>query len=238
MSKKIKGRIYLVPTPLSEDNLENLSPEIKSIVSGCTHFLVESFKMGRRHIKSINPLVQFDQCMIEQLDKHTPFEELPALIQPVLDGHDLCILSDAGSPVIADPGSNMIRLAHDYGIQVSPLSGPSSIMLALIGSGFNGQQFTFHGYLSRDKGKLRSELKKVEAQARQGVTQIFMETPYRNLAIFRQILTDIKGDMRLCVACDITSKSELIEVNSIASWKSREEPDLHKRPCIFLLSQR
>jgi 16S rRNA (cytidine1402-2'-O)-methyltransferase len=237
MTNKKQGRIYLVPTPLLEGHVESIPTFNREVVRACRHFLVESFKMGRRHIRAMVPDFDLDQSYLEELNKHTPLEELETLIAPVELGQDICILSDAGCPGVADPGSALVQLAHRKRIEVVPLSGPSSILLALMASGFNGQQFIFLGYLSRDKGKLKQDLKRIEQEARKGITQIFMETPYRNLAVMQELLQVISGDLQLCIACDITGSKEFILSQPVAEWKKQDLPDLHKRPCIFVIGK-
>ena len=235
MNKKKTGRIYLVPTPLLEGEVHTIPMLNREIVGGCTHFLLESLKMGRRHIRAMVPDFDLDHAHLEVLNKHTPPQELEILIAPVEHGQDICILSDAGCPGVADPGSDLVQLAHRKAIEVIPLSGPSSILLALMASGFNGQQFSFLGYLSRDKGKLKQDLKKIDQAARKGITQIFMETPYRNLAVMQELLQVISGDLQLCVACDIAGTNMYLKSQPVAHWQKQGLPDIHKRPCIFVL---
>lgn len=232
---KNRGRLYLVPTPLVDGQTEVLPQSNHLIVRNCSYFLVESLKMGRRHVKAMVPDFDFNKASFEELNKKTDPTQLEELLQPALAGHDLCILSDAGSPVIADPGGNIVKLAHRKGIDVLPLTGPSSIMLALMASGFNGQQFSFHGYLNRDKNKLRNDLKRLEHEVKSGYTQIFMETPYRNLAIYNQILDCLSPSSLLSIACDLTAPTGYVHTKSIAQWSQLPEPNIHKRPCIFLL---
>jgi 16S rRNA (cytidine1402-2'-O)-methyltransferase len=238
VTKKKKGRIYLVPTPLLEGEVQTIPTLNREIVQGCSNFLLESLKTGRRHIRAMVPDFDLDQAHLEVLNKHTPPQELEVLMAPVDQGHDICILSDAGCPGIADPGSALVQLAHRKAIEVVPLSGPSSILLALMASGFNGQQFSFLGYLSRDKSKLKQDLKKIEQAARKGITQIFMETPYRNLAVMQELLQVISGDLQLCIACDITGVNEMIKSQPVAHWQKQDLPDLHKKPCIFVIGGR
>lgn len=235
MMHKKPGRLFLVPSPLAEGQTDTLPAFNGTVVSQCRYFLVESLKMGRRHVKAMVPEFDFTNSHFDELHKDTPAESLEDLLRPVTEGEDICVLSDAGSPAIADPGSQLIRLAHRWQIEVVPLAGPSSIMLALMASGLNGQSFTFHGYLSRDKGKLRSDLKHLEQEARKGYTQIFMETPYRNEALFEQVLNTVSPGLVFGIACDLTGPNSLIRTQTIAQWKKDQKPVLHKRPCIFLL---
>lgn len=235
MTNKKSGRIYLVPTPLIDGAIESIPAANRLIVGQCRYFLVESLKMGRRHVKAMFPAFDFTHAVFEELNKNTEASELNHLIDPAKNGFDICILSDAGSPVIADPGSNIVQLAHHHGIEVVPLAGPSSIMLALMASGLSGQNFTFHGYLSRDKVKLKIDLRRLDYEAKKGYSQIFMETPYRNEVLFDQIINTLNSDMLLCIAADLTSPNSFIKTQSIAHWKKDKKPDLHKRPCIFIL---
>jgi 16S rRNA (cytidine1402-2'-O)-methyltransferase len=235
MTHKKSGRIFLVPTPLIDGAMESLPEANRLVVSQCRYFLVESLKLGRRHVKAMVPSFDFSQAVFEELNKNTDSSELDLLLDPAKNGFDICILSDAGSPVIADPGSNIVQLAHRHHIEVVPLPGPSSIMLALMASGLSGQNFVFHGYLSRDKSTLKNDLKRIEHEARKGYSQIFMETPYRNIALFDQILETLHGDILFCIAADLTSPNSLVKTQSIAQWKKDEKPNLHKRPCIFIV---
>ena len=235
MTDKKSGRLYLVPTPLIDGAMESIPEANRLIVSQCRYFLVESLKLGRRHVKAMVPGFDFSQAVFEELNKNTDTSQLDDLLKPAKSGLDICILSDAGSPVIADPGSNVVQIAHRYGMQIVPLSGPSSIMLALMASGLTGQNFVFHGYLSRDKGQLKSDLRRLDQEARKGYSQIFMETPYRNTALFDQIINTLNGDLLLCIAADLTSPNSLVKTQSIAQWKKDKKPDLHKRPCIFIV---
>jgi 16S rRNA (cytidine1402-2'-O)-methyltransferase len=235
MTNKKSGRIYLVPTPLIDGAIESIPAANRLIVGQCRYFLVESLKIGRRHVKAMFPAFDFTLAVFEELNKNTEASELNHLIDPAKNGFDICILSDAGSPVIADPGSNIVQLAHRHGIEVVPLAGPSSIMLALMASGLSGQNFTFHGYLSRDKVKLQIDLRRLDREARKGYSQIFMETPYRNNSLFDQIMLTCGPDLIFCIACDLTSENSLIKTQTISQWQKAPKPDLHKRPCIFLL---
>lgn len=229
-----KGILYLVPTPLFESDNSHIPPVIPTVIRHCRHFLVESFRTGRRHLRTMAPGLDLDNCDISLLNKKTKATEYPALLQPTLNGHDICILSDAGSPAIADPGSHLVATAHHLGLRVVPLSGPSSIVLALMASGFNGQHFTFHGYLPREKGKLRSILKRLEKSST-ATTQIFMETPYRNVALFEAVIKTMAPSTRLCIACDLTAPRSFVLTKEISKWRKESTPDIDKRPCIFLL---
>lgn len=234
-SDKNQGRLYLIPTPLAEGQTGSLSEYNHQIVKHCRYFLVESFKLGRRNVKSMAPDLDLSAVAFDEVNKETDPTQWEDLLNPVLSGHDICLMSDAGSPVIADPGNNIVRMAHRKGIQVVPIPGPSSIILALMASGFSGQQFTFHGYLDRNKNQLRNDLKKLEHLASTGYTQIFMETPYRNLAIYDQAINILTASTMFCIACDLTAPEGFVRTKTIAQWNNSEKPDIHKRPCIFLI---
>ncbi len=235
MSKKKNGRLYLVPTPLVEGQTHFMPEYNIEVISKCRYFILETLKTGRRHLRNLNPTLPLDECTIELLNKHTLTHELEPLLDPILGGNDLCILSDAGAPAIADPGSDLIAIAHRKNIEVIPLPGPSSIFLALMASGLNGQKFCFHGYLSRKKNQLRSDLKQIEREALKGTTQIFMETPYRNNILFESILQAMPKELHLCMASNLTSESQTIKTKSIDEWKKIAQPDLNKIPSIFLI---
>ncbi len=233
---KKRGILYLVPTPLAALAMDAIPTQVKKIVADCKDFIVESNKIGRRHIMSMAPGKDLRECYIDVYNKNTDLLELPNLLGAIEEGRNICLLSDAGSPSIADPGNALVRLAHLREIKVQPLVGPSSILLALAGSGLNGQQFVFHGYLSPQKKQLVKELKKLDRMTDTGQTQIFMETPYRN----EQILTalqNLRPNTLLCIAAQLTGKDEFIQTKEIQTWQKSGLPDLSKKPCIFLLGR-
>ncbi|NND06456.1 MAG: SAM-dependent methyltransferase [Saprospiraceae bacterium] len=231
-----RGKLYLVPTPISEESIDHIAESVREIVARAHHFIVETQRTGRRQVKALAPNKQLDSCTWAEWNKKTPPELLNGLLDPALRGEDICLLSDAGSPTIADPGAPVVSLAHRKGVPVMPLSGPSAILLALMASGFQGQRFAFHGYLPPQKGSRRQELKKLERSAYQGITQIFMETPYRNQQMLTSVLSTCQSDTMFCVACNLGSAQAFIRTQSIHVWKQTQLPDLHKKPCIFLLS--
>ncbi len=233
-SKK-QGQLYLVPTPLTPGSTASIPEYNRHIVANCRHFITETLKLGRRHVKAIAPEKNLNACTWDEWNKKTDPELLEDLISPALAGDDICLLSDAGSPTIADPGAPVVALAHRKGIKVVPLSGPSAILLALMGSGFHGQHFTFHGYLAPQKTKLKQEIRSLARQAKNGITQVFMETPYRNQQLLQVLLNTLDDDASLCIACELTSPSEYILTKKMSDWKRCPPPDLHKRPCIFLV---
>ncbi|MEZ5084514.1 MAG: SAM-dependent methyltransferase [Bacteroidales bacterium] len=232
-----QGCIYLVPSFLAETNDINLfPPAILSIIYELDYFVVENLRTTRRFLKKIGYKKPFDQVTFYELNKKAGADRVQDFLKAPKQGKNLGIISEAGSPCIADPGSAIVSLAHELNIRVVPLPGLSSILLALMGSGFNGQSFTFHGYLPIDKKTRDHKLREIEkAVYTMDQTQIFMETPYRNMPLFESVLTNCQGKSKLCIAAMITdTKEEFIKTRSIQDWK-RNKPDLHKKPAIFLL---
>ncbi|MEJ2162870.1 MAG: SAM-dependent methyltransferase [Robiginitalea sp.] len=233
------GKLYLIPTTLGEtEPLEVLPLTIKQAVEVIDHYVVENEKTARRFIKKITPRKGQAQLHINLLNKYTEDQEVPKLLQPCLEGYPVGILSEAGCPGIADPGAILVRLAHEKGIRVVPLVGPSSIILALMSSGLNGQQFAFNGYLPIDTRERKKSIRELEKKSRElGQTQLFMETPYRNNKLMEELIRTLKGDTYLCVAADLTLKTEWIRTMQISEWGG-VTVDLHKRPAIFALMAR
>ena len=231
-----KGKLYLIPTTLGDNEpLEVLPLSVKQAVERIDHYVVENEKTARRFIKRIDPKKSQPSLTLFTLNKYTDASELTGFLDPCIQGHDTGIISEAGCPGVADPGAEVVALAHRKGIQVVPLTGPSSILLALMGSGMNGQSFTFNGYLPIDRSERKQHLKVLEKRSRDhGQTQIFIETPYRNNKLMEDLIQHLKGETRLCVAADLTLSSEFIQTRPVKEWK-RKLPDLHKRPAIFLL---
>lgn len=231
------GKLYLIPTRLGENPpLEVLPLSIKKVVEELTHFIVENEKTARRFIKIISPKKSQVELTIYKLNKFTKAEEIPAFLSPCDEGISIGLLSEAGCPAIADPGASVVKLAHEKNIRVLPLVGPSSILLALMASGMNGQQFTFHGYLPIDKNERKKKIKQIERNAiTNSASQIFIETPYRNNNLFEDLIKILHNQTRLCVAVDITLPTEYIQTKTAAQWQ-RVSIDLHKRPCIFIIS--
>lgn len=187
-------------------------------------------------LRRIVPGIDQESLVIGVLDKHNPDDGLRELLAPAVDGEDIGLMSDAGCPAVADPGALVVRLAHELGIPVVPLAGPSSILLALMASGLNGQSFCFHGYLPVERDKCRAAIRKLERESKaHGQTQIFMETPYRNERLLEMLLENCMAGTRLCLACDLTMDSELVRTRTIAEWHEHP-PAPGKRPCVFLLA--
>lgn len=230
-----QGTLFLLPTHLGNTNIHETFPQINSEIALRTrHYIVENTRTARRTLKLLCPTISIDSCRFYELNKHIPDHEIESMITPLLEGFDMAVMSEAGMPCIADPGNLIVARAHIHSIRIVPLIGPSSILLALIASGFNGQLFTFHGYLPIKEGKKQSILK-LEAEAkRNNHTQIFMETPYRNQKLFEELLQILSPQTNLCIACDISLPSQYIATKSIREWK-HTRIDLHKRLCIFLI---
>ena len=230
------GYLYLIPTRLGDNPpLEVLPLSIKKIVEDINHFIVENEKSARRFIKRISPKKSQSSLVIFSLNKFTDPSEVPAFLDPCLNGHPVGLLSEAGCPAIADPGSIVVQLAHDMNIRVVPLVGPSSILMAMMSSGMNGQNFAFNGYLPIDKKDRRQTLKRLERLSSDtGQSQIFIETPYRNNQLLNDIFQNLNPGTRLCIACDISLPSEFIKTRTVNEW-NRDVPDLNKRPAIFII---
>ena len=233
-----QGDLYLVPNTLGNpDTVYTIPPGIAEKIRGIRVFIVENLRNARRYLKSLDREIEIDQLVFHELNEHTPPEEIPGFLSEALKGSDTAILSEAGVPGVADPGAVVVRLAHEKGIRVIPLTGPSSILLSLMASGLNGQTFTFHGYLPVKRPERRRKIREIEqAVTRKGETQIFMEAPYRNDALLADILETCDPSTLLCVAADITLGSEFIYTRLVKEWK-QNKPTLHKRPAIFLLGR-
>ena len=235
-SHPLYGKLYLIPTLLGDtEPLEVLPLSIKRVVEGLEYFIVENERSARRFIKKLTPRKSQDSLQLFLLNKYTEPELLPEYLEPCLKGHSVGVLSEAGCPAVADPGASIVRLAHEKGIQVVPLVGPSSLLLALMASGMNGQNFAFNGYLPIDLQERRVRIKELEKRSAElGQSQLFMETPYRNDKLFAELLQILRKDTRLCVAADLTLKTEFIRTLKVEEWKS-QETDLNKRPAIFVI---
>jgi len=232
------GTLYLIPTPLGDTALDTALPtETQTITRRLTHFIVENAKTARAFLKQIGTTLPLQQLTLSELNEHTPSAALLALLQPLRDGIDCGLLSEAGCPAIADPGAPLVRLAHQHGITVKPLVGPSSIVLALMASGLIGQRFAFHGYLPAKADARLLALKDLENRsARDDAAQVFIETPYRNAAMLETIAA-LQPDTLFSVACDLTLASEYLYSDAIGKDGKgiKSLPDLNKRPCVFML---
>ena len=231
------GTLYMVPVTLGDDNLSYVIPaDVMKLVQNLEYFVVENEKSARRFLGSVKTNKPVRELNFQLLNEHSAERDLPALIAPLLSGHHVGMLSEAGCPGIADPGATLAALAHRKGIKVAPLVGPSSILLSLMASGFNGQQFTFLGYLPSDKAARVNKLKDIEKHSqRLNETQIFIETPYRNQHMLEDILASCGANTKLCIARNVSLETEFVVSKTIAEWKKSELPDLHKQPTVFLL---
>lgn len=231
------GTLYLIPCTLGDTPPDQVLPQhVISVARKLSHFVVEQPKTARQFLSALKPEQPIQALHFATLNEHTTANELPELLVPLLAGHDVGIISEAGCPGIADPGANLVNLAHRNGIRVVPLVGPSSILLALMASGLNGQCFAFHGYLPIAEAERNKMISKLEADsARLKQTQLFIETPYRNDRMLSSLLAQCRPETLLCVATDITLSGEQIRTRSIAQWKSQPMPQLNKRPSLFLL---
>jgi len=231
-----RGTLYLIPVGLGGGNAQDTLPAATlAAVRGLHAFIAENPKSARRFLQAAGYPRALREVQIATLDEHTAMSELTELVAPLLSGQDCGLLSEAGCPAVADPGAELVRLAHARGVRVVPLVGPCAILLALMASGLNGQRFEFHGYLPIDSGRRAHRLKELEDDAaRTGATQIFIETPYRNDVMLRSVLAHCRRDTLLCIAADLTLPTESIVTASIADWKKRA-PALGRRPAVFLL---
>ncbi|MGQ0749089.1 MAG: SAM-dependent methyltransferase [Betaproteobacteria bacterium] len=229
------GTLYLVPTALGGEPAAVLPPSTLIRLHLLHFFIVENAKSARQFLKAAGYPHPLQQVRMQTLDAHTAERMLPALLAPILEGTDCALLSEAGCPAIADPGAPLIRLAHQRGIRVVPLVGPSAVLLALMASGLNGQRFAFHGYLPVQSDKRRARLVELENDSRRlDRTQIFIETPYRNDATFRAILDTCGEETLVCVATDLSTATECIGTRAVRAWRNAP-PRLDRRPTVFLL---
>ena len=230
------GKLYLIPTTLGEMTPEDVLPHtVKRTIDFIDHYIVENEKTARRFIKSVHPEKKQPELKISVLNKHTEDHEHLSFIQPLLEGQNIGLMSEAGCPGVADPGAVIVKLAHEKGIQVVPLVGPSSILLALMASGMNGQSFAFNGYLPIDKGEKKSALKNFEKLSfEKKQSQLFIETPYRNNKLLEDVLQILQPNTSVCIACDITLPTEYIKTMTVKEWK-KQKVDLHNRPSIFII---
>lgn len=232
------GLLYLIPAPLADSAAAaTTAPQTRELIARLEVFIVEHAKTARRFLANFPLAKPLAELEFRLLNEHTDAAALPELLAPLSAGRDVGLLSEAGCPAVADPGASLVRLAHRAGIRVVPLVGPSSILLALMASGLNGQRFRFHGYLPIERGARVAAIRALEAEARSGETQIFIETPYRNLALLDELCATCAADTLLCVASDLTAPNERIRLFSIAAWARSATTDLNRRPGVFLLGR-
>lgn len=230
------GKLYLIPTTLGDNEpLEVLPISVKQVIENTTHFIVENEKSARRFIKKIAPKKLQDSLKISILNKYSESLEIFNYLDVCLQGENIGLLSEAGVPAVADPGAVIVAMAHEKGVKVVPLVGPSSILMALMASGLNGQSFAFNGYLPIDKSERKKELKRLEKLSfERNQSQIFIETPYRNEKMFDDLMQSLSQNTAICIAVDITLPTEFIKTFTVKAWKGKK-PDIHKKPAIFII---
>ncbi len=233
----IKGKLFLIPVPLGQTPADAVLPQpVRDCAKHLRHFIAENAKSARAFLKSLPSETPLQQIEIHELNEHTPSSDLAELLAPLLGGVDVGLISEAGCPAVADPGANLVALAHNEGIQVLPLIGPSSILLALMGSGLSGQNFAFHGYLPAKEDQRQKRLRELEKDSRQEKrSQIFIETPYRNQQMLETLINACAPNTKICVATDLTLDSESIMTRTPAEWRRQGVPNIDRRPTVFLL---
>jgi len=231
----VNGRIYLIPVTLGGDDFLAVIPErVISLTRQLRFFIVEDLRSARRFLRLIDKEFPIDEAVFFELNEHTDDSDIAHFLDPALKGSDIGVLSEAGLPGIADPGAEIVRIAHKKKISVTPLSGPSSILLALISSGLNGQNFTFNGYLPVKPDERSSKLRELEKKAHDGFTQIFMETPYRNQRMLDSIINTCHNETMLCIAIDITLPTESIRTMKVSEWK-KDQPSIDDKLVVFVM---
>jgi 16S rRNA (cytidine1402-2'-O)-methyltransferase len=234
------GKLYLIPVTLGEESKSAsvLPQSTLEVLRGIDEFIVENEKSARHFLKEAGTPFMIQNILLHPIGKHVDSREMKTYLDAAKKGKSIGLLSEAGCPGVADPGAEIVRMAHDAGIIVVPLVGPSSLLLALMASGMNGQQFKFHGYLPIDKGERNRYLKNMERETRQnGTTHIFIETPFRNKQVVDDLFHALDHNTRVCIACDLTLPGEFVQSATVGDWKKRKLPELHKRPAVFLIGQ-
>ncbi len=228
--------LYLIPNLLGETPVEQVLPAYNhDIIMGIRHFIVEDVRTARRFLKQVDRSIDIDQLTFYTLNKHTKPDEISGMLKPLEEGNPMGVISEAGCPAVADPGADVVAIAQRKGLQVVPLVGPSSIILAVMGSGFNGQSFAFNGYLPIEPDERIKTLKKLEQRAyTENQTQLFIETPYRNAKMMADILKACRPQTHLCIAAGLTTADEYIRTRTVKEWGGKL-PNLDKVPCIFLI---
>lgn len=231
----MNGKIYLIPVTLGGNDYNDvIPPKAITITREIRYFVVEEIRSARRYLRLIDKEFPIDEAHFDVLNEHTDETGISHYLKPCFDGFDLGLMSEAGMPGIADPGARLVRIAHRSGIRVIPLAGPSSIIMALVSSGLNGQNFTFNGYLPVKQPEREAKLRDLERKAHEGYSQIFIETPYRNQKMLESILGICNKESMLCIAADISLPSESIRMLSISDWR-KNIPDLKNRLVVFIL---
>lgn len=230
------GKLYLIPTTLGDSTISSVIPnDIIDIIRSTKIFIVENIRTTRRFLKKCDRSIDIDSLTFYELNKHTDSKKLSSYLEPIRKGNDIGIISEAGCPGVADPGADVVKIAHRKGIKVIPLVGPSSILLAVMASGLNGQSFAFNGYIPIDKGMRTKTIKSLEHRSiKENQSQLFIETPYRNVQLLNDIVNTCSPNTNVTVACDITLESEYIKTATAKEWKGKI-PEIHKRPTIFII---
>ena len=232
----MSGTLYLIPTTISDDSINSTIPiDVQQIVNKIDHYIVEDIRTARRYLKKVGLKKEIDELTFYVLNEHTPSIEVESFLKPLLENKDMGILSEAGCPGIADPGADAVKIAHQKNITIVPMVGPSSIVLALMASGMNGQNFAFNGYLPVKSAERINKLKQLEKKSQsEHQTQLFIEAPYRNIQLLTDLLQACRDNTLLCIAANITAPDEFIATKRVIDWK-KQLPDINKRPTIFIL---
>ncbi|MCO5232046.1 MAG: SAM-dependent methyltransferase [Chitinophagales bacterium] len=229
-----KGFLYLIPVPLAPEGLRQTATIAQPHIAHIRYFIVENTRSARRFLRAVDKEFPIDECVFEEMDKHAGYSFKESFLKHIEEGYDIGVLSEAGCPAVADPGHQVVALAHQRGITIKPLPGPNSMIMALMASGFPGQNFSFHGYLPLDVQQRRTLLLKMEREAQQGYTHIFMDTPFRNAKLFEDMLGWLRPETEMCIASNITGSNEQIHTRAIKDWK-KVKPDLKKSPAVFVI---
>ncbi|MBR3984334.1 MAG: SAM-dependent methyltransferase [Bacteroidaceae bacterium] len=232
----MESALYLIPVTLGDTPVSKVLPAYNhDVIMGIRHFIVENVRSARRFLKKVDQEIDIDALTFYELNKHTSPEAIGSYLKPLQEGYPMGVISEAGCPAVADPGADVVAIAQRKKLKVVPLVGPSSIILSVMASGFNGQSFVFHGYLPIDGGERAKTLKHLESRAyAEHQTQLFIETPYRNLKMFDDIIRSCRPQTRLCIAANLTCDDEYAVTRTIAEWKG-QRPPIDKIPCIFLI---
>lgn len=232
----MQAALYLIPVTLGDTAIDRVLPNFnREVIAGISHFVVENIRSARRFLRRSNPDIVIDNLTFYTLDEHTRIEEISSFLAPLRQGEPVGIISEAGCPAIADPGADLVAIAQREGLPVVPLVGPSSILMSLMASGFNGQSFAFNGYLPVEPAERTRRIKQLEQRAyTEDQTQIFIETPYRNHKMIEELVRTCRPTTRLCIACDISCEGEEIHTRTMAQWK-KASYEFQKRPAIFLI---
>lgn len=231
--------LYLIPVTLGDTPVDQVLPVCnRGIIQGIRHFIVENIRSARRFLRQVDPVFPIDDSTFYEMGKHADDRQFSQYLQPLRDGYPVGVISEAGCPAVADPGADVVAIAQRQGLKVVPLVGPSSMIMAVMGSGLNGQSFAFNGYLPVDEADRAKRLKALESRAwNEGQTQLFIETPYRNRKMFDTLLRTLRPQTRMCIAAGITTEQEYIHTHTIADWRKVKLPELSKVPAIFLIGR-